>query len=46
MLQSKDRVDEWTQKKTHLCCLQETHFRSEDILQTESEKMEKVIPYK
>ena len=33
-------------KKTHLCCLQEIQFRSKDILQTESEKMEKVIPYK
>ena len=46
MLQSKDRVDERTHKKAHLCCLQETHFRSKDILQTDSKRLEKVIPYK
>ena len=34
-----------TKKDLYIGCLQETHFRSEDI-QTESEGMEKGIPYK
>ena len=48
MLQPKDT--DWLngyKNKTHIyiCCLQETHFRPKDV-QTESERMEKYIPYK
>ena len=42
----RHRLAEWIQKQDpSICCLQETHFRPRDI-QTESEGMEKDIPYK
>ena len=32
MLQSKDRIAEWIRKHDpHICCLQETHLRTEDL---------------
>ena len=42
----RHRLTEWIQKQDpYICCLQETHFRPQDT-QTESERMEKYIPYK
>ena len=43
----RKRLAEWIQKQDpYICCLQETHFRPRDPLQTESEGMEKDIPCK
>ena len=42
----RHRLTEWIQKQDpNICCLQETHFRPNDI-QTESERMEKYISRK
>ena len=42
----RHRLAEWIQKQeSYICRLQETHFRPKDI-QTESERMEKHIPWK
>ena len=42
----RQRLADWIQKQDpYICCLQETHFRPQDT-QTESERMEKYIPYK
>ena len=42
----RHRLAEWIQNQDlHICCLQETQFRSRDI-HTESERMEKDIPCK
>ena len=42
----RHRLTEWIQKQDpYICCLQETHFRPNDI-QTESERMEKYISCK
>ena len=30
----------------HVCCLQEIHFRCREHIQTESERIEKDIPYR
>ena len=43
----RHRLAEWIQKQDpYICCLQETHFRPEGHIQTESEGMEKDIPCK
>ena len=45
-LTKRHRLAKWIQKQDpYICCLQETHFRPQDI-QTESERMEKYIPCK
>ena len=42
----RHRLAEWIPKQDpYICCLQETHFRSQDI-QTESERTKRYIPCK
>ena len=42
----RHRLTEWIQKQDpYICCLQETYLRPPDK-QTESERMEKYIPFK
>ena len=31
MTQSKDRMAEWIRNDPHICCLQETHLKTEDL---------------
>ena len=43
----RQRLAEWIQKQDpYICCLQATHLKTGDIVQTESEGLEKDIPHK
>ena len=43
----RHRITEWIRKHDpHICCLQETHLRTKDLTQTESEGLETNFPSK
>ena len=44
----RHRIVEWIRKwyDLHICCLQETHLKTKDLTQTESEGLETNIPSK
>ena len=47
MRQKRQRLAKWIQKQDpYTCCLQETHLKPRDTIQTESEGLEKVISCK